>query len=235
MSASTGTKIFGVRLGVDPKVLIGGLLLLAGIVFWFNSRGDEVPSTPVSAPRGDIAPVAIAPMSARSKSVRRNRLAAPDRGILRIRPVDATRGDIDPTLRLDLLARLQSVRQAKAGRSLFEIGPASGDTADGAMPAVPKTGPTIPVVSPQPSQAEQSQASQVNIPLKFYGFVRPAAKGQYNRGLFLDGDNILVASEGELINHRYLVRELNAANARLEDTQMKQGQTLPVVPEAIQQ
>ena len=104
------------------------------------------------------------------------------------------------------------------------------------MPPLPK-GPIIPVTSPEQQQrlAAQALASQVNIPLKFYGFVRPAEKGQNNRGLFLDGDNILVASEGELIDHRYLVRELSALTARLEDTQVKQGQTLQVVPEARQQ
>jgi hypothetical protein len=233
MNASPGTKIFGIRLGLDPKLLVGGLVLVAGVIFWFNSRGDETPSTSTPAPRADVASLPVASASARTKIARRNRVNN-DRGILRIRPVDATRGDIDPTLRLDSLQRLQSVEQAKAGRSLFEIGP-DPVAAAGALPPVPK-GPVIPVVSQQTVAGPvQSLPPQVNIPLKFYGFVRPAQKGQNSRGLFLEGDNILIAAEGELIDHRYLVRELNAATARLEDTQIKQGQTLPVVPEARQQ
>jgi hypothetical protein len=77
-------------------------------------------------------------------------------------------------------------------------------------------------------------APQVNIPLKFYGFANPAAQGpgKGKQGLFLEGDNVVVASEGELVDHRYLVVELTPVTARLEDTQLKQGQTLPVVPEA---
>jgi hypothetical protein len=234
MRASTGTKIFGIQLKLDPKILVGGLIALAVVIFWLNSRSDDVPSTSVGMPRAEVAPVTPAPTAGRSKASKRNRPVANDRGVLKIRPVDPTRGDMDPTLRLDLLARLQSVPQPKSGRSLFEIGPSAADAASGAMPGAPKTGPTIPVVAPPPPPITP-QPPQVNIPLKFYGFVRPAGTGQTNRGLFLDGDNVSVASEGELIDHRYLVRELTPTNARLEDTQMKQGQLLPVVPEATQQ
>jgi hypothetical protein len=232
-AAAPKTKIFGMQVGIDPKLLVGGLVVFAGLIFWFNSRGDDAAPASTLAPHSGVAPVPVVPVSSRSKTARRNRVNT-DRGVLRIRPVDATRGDIDPTLRLDLLARLQSVEQAKPGRSLFEIGPDPVAVA-AALPAVPK-GPVIPVVSQQTVAGPvRPVAPQVNIPLKFYGFVRPAEKGQNNRGLFLEGDNILIAAEGELIDHRYLVRELNAANARLEDTQIKQGQTLPVVPEARQQ
>lgn len=235
MSASRGTKIFGMQLKVDPKILVGGLVVLAGVIFWFNSRGDDVETgAGGTTPRGEIAPVTPVPTAGKNKAARRNRLVTNDRGVLRIRPVDATRGDTDPTLRLDLLARLQSVQQPKPGRSLFEIGPSTTEIAS--IPSPPRKGPTIPVVTqPQPTGAITPAAPQVNIPLKFYGFVRPAGTGQTNRGLFLDGDNVLVASEGELIDQRYLIRELTAANARIEDTQIKQGQTLQVVPEATQQ
>ncbi len=239
MSAQGGTKIFGIQLGVDPKIIVGGLIVLSGLLFWFNSRGDDSPasssstsesrSEAVPATAGNAAPV---PATARAKNVRRNRTVAGDRGLLRIRPVDATHGDIDPTLRLELLARLQSVKEAKPGRSLFEIGPDPA-AAPPPMPPVPRA-PVIPTMTPaQAAAAAQAQMqAQVNIPLKFYGFVRPDEQGHNNEGLFLEGDEIQVAGEGDLIDHRYLVRELNAFNARIEDTQIKQGQTLQVVPEA---
>jgi hypothetical protein len=72
----------------------------------------------------------------------------------------------------------------------------------------------------------------VNIPLKYYGFVRSGEKNQGNEGLFLDGDNIVVGREGEVVMKRYLVVALTPTSARLEDTQVKKGQTLPVVPAA---
>jgi hypothetical protein len=75
----------------------------------------------------------------------------------------------------------------------------------------------------------------VNIPLKYYGFMKPMEPGQANRGLFLDGDNVLVASEGQTLKQRYMVVELGPNTAKMEDTTVKQGQTLPVVPAALQQ
>jgi hypothetical protein len=157
------------------------------------------------------------------------------RDTLQIKQVDASDGRTDPTLRLDMLERLQAVAPAKPGRSLFEVAPSEPP----ATASAPINGPKIPVNTPPPAQqtvlAAAPAAPAVNIPLRFYGFVNPAAKNEANRGLFTDGDNILVATEGQLLEGRYLVIELNQASARLEDVQMRQGQTLPVVPEAAQQ
>jgi hypothetical protein len=95
-------------------------------------------------------------------------------------------------------------------------------------------GPTVipkPLPPPNPIPAAPA-APVVNIPFKYYGFVKPGSKGETNRGFFLDGDNVIVASEGELLKQRYLVVALTPNSARMEDTQLKQGQTLPLVPEA---
>jgi hypothetical protein len=155
---------------------------------------------------------------------------ANDRGTLRLRPVDATRGDIDPTLHLDLLSRLQSVQSAPSSRSLFEIGAAP------VAAAAPLKGPVImpkPLPPPAAAAAPASVAPPpLNIPLRYYGFVRPAEVGRTNSGLFLDGDNVLVVSEGQVVKQKYLIVELTPTTARIEDIQAKRGQTLPVVPVA---
>ena len=46
---------------------------------------------------------------------------------------------------------------------------------------------------------------------------------------------MLMASEGQMLKQRYLVVELGPNTAKMEDIQMKQGQTLPVMPAALQQ
>jgi hypothetical protein len=58
-------------------------------------------------------------------------------------------------------------------------------------------------------------------------------KTQGDQGLFLDGDSVVVGSEGETVMKRYLVVALTPTSARLEDTQLRKGQTLQVVPAAI--
>ena len=237
MSAGAQTKIFGVRLGIDPKFLVGGLVVLAAVLFCYNSRSDEHPSTASSGARPEaVSPSPIVPLQSRTRVARRGTRSANERGTLRLKPIDARDGSVDPTLRLYLLARLQSVQAPAGGRSLFETGPSPEQVV--AMQH-PIQGPKIPIHAPPANPLPTAPTGPVtpvaNIPLKFYGFVNPASKSETNRGLFLDGDNILVATEGDLLDHRYLVVELSASSARMEDVQIKQGQTLPVVPEAMQQ
>ncbi len=230
MSAASQTRIFGVRVGIDPKILVGALIVAAGILWWYNSRSDEETSpAAVVTNRPAAVPAPAIPLRSHL-TARRATTSNTDRDTLRLRPIDATRGDVDPTLRLDLLSRLQFVKADAGGRSLFEVGPPPMTAEQKAILAnapklPPKPLPAAPVVNTPP---------QVNIPLKYYGFVKPGERGSTNRGLFLDGDNVLVASEGEVLEQRYLVVELTGTSARLEDVQMKQGQTLPVVPVALQ-
>jgi hypothetical protein len=232
MSAATGTRIFGVRLGIDPKFLVGGILVLAALLFWYNSRGDEEETnTPANAVR-HAAPAAAAMPKPHIAATRRGTVSA-DRGTLRLRPVDPTRGDVDPTLRLDLLERLQSVDEVPVGRSLFDIGPSPAQTA--AM-ATQMHGPVIVPKQPTtPSAIIPSGPPPLNIPLKFYGYVKPGDKRETSRGFFMDGDNVLVATEGEVLKQAYRVLELSAKSARLEEVQSKRQQTLPVEPEAVAQ
>lgn len=238
MSAST-TKVFGMKVGVDPKILVGGLIAIAAVLFWYNSRSEDSPTSSTRPSAGartetpSFTPSSAAASKSRTSNTRRstNQLAN-DRGTLRLRPVDATRGDIDPTLHLDLLSRLQAVEQTPSSRSLFEIG-AAPPPASAAPPIKgpvimpkPLTGPATVPVSTTPTPPP------LNIPLKYYGFVRPAELGRTNSGLFLDGDNVLVVSEGQVVKQRFLIVELTPTNARIEDVQLRQGQTLPVTPVA---
>jgi len=227
------------KVGVDPKILVGGLVAFAAILFWYNSRSEDVPSAPTrpsTTARSETStfappPAAPAAKSRASNTRRSTSQAANDRGTLRLRPVDATRGDIDPTLHLDLLSRLQAVEQAPSTRSLFEI-----RVAPPTAPAAIKGPVIIPKPLPAPASAAASNTPApptVNVPLRYYGFVRPSEVGRTNSGLFLDGDNVVVASEGQVVKQRFLIVELTPTNARVEDVQLRQGQTLPVVPVAM--
>lgn len=226
------TRVFGIPLGIDPKFLVGGIVLIALILFWYNSRGDEEGTTASPAARPHVAAPVALPKS-HIATLRRSSQSN-DRGTLRLRPVDATRGDIDPTLRLDLLTRLQSLDATPGGRNLFEAGPTPAQVAAANLPAVhgPKIVPTAPPVVPA---SIPLGPPPVNIPLKFYGFVKPTDKRDAPRGFFMDGDDVLVATEGQLLRQKYLVVSLSATSARVEDVQLKQGQTLSVVPEAMAQ
>ena len=53
------------------------------------------------------------------------------------------------------------------------------------------------------------------------------------RAFFLDGDEILVAAEGETLKrNRYRVVHIGVNSVEMEDTQFKQTQKLPLAEEA---
>jgi hypothetical protein len=230
MNSAAPTKIFGIRLGIDPKVIVAVLIGVAALLFWYNSRGDEEAGVPATAARPASAspPATLGRAPVTGAAASRRSTNTGDHGTLRLRAVDATRGDIDPTLRLDLLARLQSVTPGADARNLFQMGAAPLTDAAG-RPIQHPIIPVKPVVAPPPPAPA---APVLNIPLKYYGFAKPVDAGENKRGFFLDGDNIVIAAEGEVVKQRYMIVELTATSARVEDTQLKQGKALPLEPEA---
>ena len=233
-----GTKLFGFRIPLDPKVLVGILFALALGLVWYNfSGGDDHPvNTPHSAAAAKPASSSQTSPSFTQSAARRAELASRNKqGTLRLRPVDPSRGDIDPTLKLWLLDRVRAVKLPEVGRNLFETGP---ELAQATLP-VPKVKPIIPGPITPPTEAVVSAPPPppvVNIPLRYYGFVRPSLHGDSNRGYFMDGENnILMATEGDVLESHFLVVTLSPNNARVEDIQLKQGQDLQLIPEAVSQ
>jgi hypothetical protein len=143
---------------------------------------------------------------------------------------------VDPTLHLDLLQKLQDAAADASGRNLFQFG---------APPPPPPTPAQLaqlkrpePIVNPQP-QAPQAAAPSLPpqptppppIPLKYYGLSTARANGK-KIAFFLDGDNILMAGEGELLQKRYLVVRIGAGSVVVQDTQQKREQSIPLAGEA---
>jgi hypothetical protein len=140
---------------------------------------------------------------------------------------------IDPTLRLDLLAKVQAVELQGGNRNLFQFSTAP-------PPPLPKE-PVVPVKTPQQVAKEQAQkAAEAGPPkppppppitLKYYGYSSLRGDSR-KRAFFLDGDDILVAGEGELVKKRYKVVRIGVNSVVMEDTQFKHEQTLPLLAEA---
>jgi hypothetical protein len=237
--SSPKTKIFGMTIGIDPKIIVGALLVVAGLVYYFNSQGDDRPPAAASVPAAAVdvnaAHAPGVPAVSRSAAMRRTENARSSARVgLKLVPIDGSRGDVDPTLRLQLLERVRNVSPVAGLRNIFE-GP--GQAVPVNLPPIPKTVkmPPKPLTeiaknTPQPLPPAPPPFS---IPLKYYGFAKPSGKApDGNRGLFLDGDNILMGGEGDVLEKRYLIVALTPNSARLEDTQMKQGQDVPVTPAA---
>jgi hypothetical protein len=134
---------------------------------------------------------------------------------------------IDPTLRLDLLAKVQSVNLEGGERNLFQFGPVP-------LPKTPE-----PKIVPNPAGGGPAAAAQnappeapvkpppPPIPLKFYGYSSQSQQGD-KRAFFLDGDEIIVATEGQMIKSRYKVVRIGINSVVVEDVQFQHQQTLPL-------
>jgi hypothetical protein len=140
---------------------------------------------------------------------------------------------IDPTLRFDLLAKVQSVEGHGVSRNLFQFG---------APPPPPKPKEPEPKIIPKPQAKEEAAEEKAAkpagppppppIPLKYYGY--STRKGQtQKRAFFLDGEEILVAGEGETVKRRYKVVRIGVNSVVMEDTEHKSQQTLPLAEDVV--
>lgn len=228
------------KLGAEPKkvVILVGLLAVALVVFLMNSNsspetnytppaGTAASSAASGSPAASASPVTPAPQTrGRTSNEFKPRVGA-RRGEQRSDPMS-----IDPTLRLDLLAKLQNISVEGSHRSIFDFSqpPApKPDPAKVAAAKVPVPSPIAPVkpVDTAENSSEAAKPVAPPIPLKFYGYVSPAGTPQ-KRAFFMDGEDIHVVHEGEVVKKRYKVVRIGVNSAIVEDTQFGSQQTLPL-------
>ena len=242
------------KLGAEPRkvVILCGLAGILGYLAYDNFSSSTPEPRPASRP---VPNTPVAPKQPVVTEGRRTNEPQPGvgpgrprsgarSGLQEFRPMLRARRPedrpdpmtIDPALKLDLLARVAAVKLEGGERSLFEF----------SHPPPPKA-PDIKIipgpVKPTPDSATASSATSSEpqkpseppkpppppINLKFYGYSSAVRQG-VKRAFFLDGDDILVAGEGELIKRRYKVVRIGVNSAIVEDVEHKHEQTLPLEP-----
>jgi hypothetical protein len=134
---------------------------------------------------------------------------------------------IDPTLRLDLLAKVHGVNLQGGERNVFQFSaPPPPPAPKGAEPKIlPKLAQHAP--NPEPAGPPKPPPPPP-IMLKYYGYTN--GKGAaIKTAFFLDGEDVLVAHEGETLKKRYRVVKIGVSSVVMEDTESKHQQTLPLV------
>ena len=151
-----------------------------------------------------------------------------------LKPKNIDTASIDPTLRLDLLAKLKTVDVEAGTRSLFEIAAAPPQKWQRGARSRRRSRSRSQFVGPvQPKPVEAPPEPKAPpIPLKFYGFVNKTKVGD-KRAFFLDGEDIVIAAEGDTIKKRYKIVRIGVNSAVVEDTEFKSNnqQTLPLEAE----
>ncbi len=231
-------RITGLGAADRKKVIFLGALLVVAIYFlWPSSPPSEVktarPKPGVDVPP-EVQPVARTTIRRRPGSGETGNLAEFRPSLRPKKGQDTNPTTSDPTLRLDLLERLQRVSLEGGTRSLFEYRTGAAPQQLALAKEPPKIVITHPKVGPNPPPPPAPPPPEPKappVPLKFYGFINPA-KTSDKRAFFLDGEEIIVATEGQLIKNRYKIVRIGVNSAVVEDTQFKNSQqTLPLVEE----
>lgn len=222
----------------EPKKVIILAVLLGGALYLkfsdtfsspSSSSSAAAPAIPAAAVRSADAPETAAPPA---RVPARSRIQSDDfHPVLHSkRPEDRIDpAKVDPTLRLDLLAKLQQVDVAGPGRNLFQFGPPPPPpNLKGPEPKILPKPVTVAPVNPAPAPPT-APPPPPRIPLRYYGYSAVANTGP-KTAFFLDGEDILVAKEGETLKRRYRVVRIGATSVVMEDTESKNEQTIQMEP-----
>lgn len=225
----------------EDKKKVWFLAALGVIALWLlytNVLSDSSSSTP-SASGTAASPArpldASTPVNIRRRGVTSQREFTPTLGSRR--PEDRVDpAKVDPTLRLDLLAKVQNVPLEGGSRNLFQFGVAAPPPDTTPLPKVGKIAiknPVAVVAAPPPMPTGPPPVPPPPaIPLKYYGYSNARGESR-KKAFFLDGDDIIVAWEGDMVKNRYKVVHVGVNSVEMEDTQFKNKQTLPLAEEAI--
>lgn len=244
------------KLGLEDKKKVGalsGLMLLAILSYvYFNVLPDSGSSTSTTSsaaggaaakqPRAEVTGVNTpAAQSTQPRPLITNRPKTDEfHPVLRARNRQAEQAPdpttIDPTIHIEMLAKVQDAKMEGGQRNLFQFGAAPPPELKGDEPKVkpvqvarvfdyprPYTPPPPPEKKPDPPPTPPS--------FKYYGLATKKIDNK-RTAFFLDGEEIILATEGMTVKSRWKVIRINAENVMLEDSQNKKQQTLAISEEA---
>ena len=132
----------------------------------------------------------------------------------------STSASLDPTLDERAMHRTENLVYSGTGRNIFSLiytppPPPIPKNVPSARPK-PITLPPAPVGPPPPPP----------IDLKFFGTARRG--NGIVQAFLLQGDNVYLASAGEIVGHKYKIISINLNSIQVEDLQNNNTQTLPL-------
>jgi hypothetical protein len=123
---------------------------------------------------------------------------------------------LDPTLRTDILDESRKTRYESGGRNIFRMEEPKIEQPIQQVRQMAPTPTPIPTPTPPPP-----------IPLKFYGFAtnRP---NEPKRVFLAEGGSIFVAKQGDIVDRRYRVVQIQNTSVTIEDVLFNNKQPIPL-------
>jgi hypothetical protein len=138
---------------------------------------------------------------------------------------------VDPTLHLELLGRVQGVKLDGGQRNLFQFGKAAA-VLEGPEPIVAHKAEAMgPPPAPPPAPPPGPPPPLTPMTMKYYGLATKRIDGK-RTAFFLDGEDIILATEGMTVKTRFRVVRINAETVVVEDIQAKREQTMKIAEDA---
>lgn len=193
----------------------GGFALLAVLILYFELR-DPAPPTP--SPQ---APAATAPAPATGTAAS----SGPGGPVVRV-PGGAgakpsSTQQLDPTLHMGAMLVTESLAYSGSGRNIFS----GGSTV--LVAAVPRPiAPARPNTFTTTVQVPQGPPPPPPIDLKFFG--TETRGGGSRQAFLLRGEDVFLASAGEIVQRRYKVLSISPGSIVVEDLLNNNRQTLPL-------
>lgn len=198
--------------GENKRTVIGasiaGVGVVLALIYFFNQMfgGSSAPA-PAPAPAATTAPTTAAATAPRTAGTAQK----------------VAHVNLDPTLHTEWMAQAESISYTGKGRNIFSQ--SSAPVASN-IP-VPK-GPARPNgQQPQIPQGPPAPPPPPPIDLKFFGF--EASKSGSKRIFLLHGEDIFLAAEGDIVDHRYKVVKILPFSVQVEDIPYHNTQNLPLV------
>ena len=201
------------------RIVVYGLLFVGLIGFEFRDSFFGSPAPP--AP-----PVIITKSAPKAAASAGATVTAPPGFIAKgeAQKVGTASQALDPTLHMEAMLVTEAVVYSGTGRNIFAAGPAVYDKPAVQHDRKPIPDALTPVRPPPPAPPIATGPPPIN--LKFFGTA--LRKNGDRRAFLLRGDDVFLASAGDIVDRRYKVISIAANSIVINDLANNNTQTLPL-------
>ena len=195
------------KLGAENRtklIVAVSLMAIALLVLLFNSGS---PAPKAAAP---VTPVPSLTSAASSRPTARST------GKTRGKKVSTAPRSLDPSLRYDWLKASEDTKYEGNGRNVFL-----------AQAEIPQ--PVAPAQTPEEIAAAKGPPPPPPPPpinLKFFGFANKP--GEAKKIFLSEGEDVFIASEGDVVNRHYKVVRISPTSVEIEDVLNNNRQSIPL-------
>ena len=199
------------KVGIEDKkklAVLGvvGVIALGAGVYLYTQLSDPSPA-PVAAPVIASAPAAPVVKSSGSGTAAKNG--------------GTTAAQLDPTLRMGPMLVTEALVYSGGGRNIFSASSVPVEIPKAIAPARPKA------ALPPPPVVPQGPPPPPPIDLKFFG--TSSLENGHRQAFLLHGEDVFLATDGEIVQRRYKVLTVSANSVLVEDMTNNNRQTLPLI------